>query len=302
MNGLVGVPEDEEEADQEDDGVEGDPECVGPAVVGELYERMIIDAVIEILEVEHVHGKMDAERQGGQDQYGEDDVLDQVVEPGHAEQVGFLVLARHLGDMGEVVADPGIHAFFLVAHDQMPDGDDGEDGGQLEVPPYEDEQGSEDEPGKGHDHRDARHRQGDPSKDAVALVRLFSSSEADQELPAEKEDQEGREEDVHQGIGHEEHAATDDDDGGEDGGEIELDAVLELFGLQADEECGDDGRQQPYEGVGEAECLGVEHAVVAESPVDQDGNQDAEQHGDIAPLLFGNHLVDGFDVFENGQE
>ena len=74
----------------------------------------------------------------------------------------------------------------------------------------------------------------------VDTVCFLSSPETDDQLPKEEEDEQGREHDVHQRVGHEEDTASDDGDGRADGGQVELHAVFELVGFQPNQQGGDD--------------------------------------------------------------
>ena len=127
--------------------------------------------------------------------------------------------------------------------------------------------------------------------------------EAGQKLPDEKDNQQGREEEVQHRIGQEDGAAADDANGHKDGRKIEPHTVFELLWLQPDEQCGYDGGEQPHEGVGEPDGLLVQ--VVFDKiggVVEDDKKQDASQQGQITSLLFGDGFLDGFDEKEDGQE
>ena len=62
VKGSVDIAKHEEQADNEQNPVERHPECVGTAVVDKLNEILVVDVVVQVLEVEHIEGQMEAER------------------------------------------------------------------------------------------------------------------------------------------------------------------------------------------------------------------------------------------------
>ena len=246
---------------------------------------------------------METERERHQRKHGKHHFFDEIVEPSGAEKQSLLVFSAYVGDMLAVMVDAAFHPLFLITADEVPDGGHGVDGGQLEIPPDEDEQGGKDVACNGQQECHARGRKRSPAHEAVALFGKFAMLEAGQKLPDEKDNQQGREDEVQHRIGYENRAASDDSYSHEDGRQVEPHAVFELLRLQPDEQGGYDGGKQPHEGIGELDGLLV-HVVFDKigGVVENDKNQDASQQGQITSLLLGDGFLDGFDEMENGQE
>ena len=185
--------------------------------------------------------------------------------------------------------------------DQVEDGEDGMDGRQLEVPPDQDKQRGEDIARDGHAQSRAGGHQREPAKEAVAAIDFLRVAQAGEQLPDEEGDQDWREDEVHQRVGHEDDTAPNYGQGGAEDRQVEFDAVFQLPRLQTEEQRDEDGLQQPEEGVGELRG-DAQHSVAPDEAVDDDGNEDAQQQGEINTLPSGQLVFQRLDITEHGDE
>ena len=135
VQGAVDVAEHEEQANQDKDAVERKPEGIDAAVIDKLHEVVVVDAVVQILEVEHVECQMEAEGDRQQTYHGEYHFLDQIIEPGGPEHQRLFAWTRDEGDAGAVILDAWFHPLIPILDNQMEYGEEGVDGRQLEIPP-----------------------------------------------------------------------------------------------------------------------------------------------------------------------
>ena len=290
VDGFVQVTEHQEHLYKEEDAENGNLEFAL------AQEGLLEDGQVQVPEFEHAQGPIGADGQGAQGHQGNDDLTDEVVEPAGTEKQFFLVLSGYVGDFGVVGLHTLVQPFLLVQEQQFPDRGNRQDQGQLEVPPYQDDEGHEDVTHQTDNDGNGRNGEGNPANDGVCPVCLSAALQVGDELPQRHPQEQGREEQVHEGIGHKQHSATDDKQGRENSGQVYPDTAGELGGFQPDEEGRIDGHQQAQERVHDAD--GLARGVVFDALVAKDKEHDtAQQQRQVALLLFGHPLFQRLDEF-----
>ena len=254
MQGTADIAEQEEQTDQHKDAVERQSECVGTAIADQLHEVLVIDVPEQVIEVEHVESEADTGWDRQQCHDGNHHILDQIVKPSGAKHQGLLARSRNEINARTVVVEAFGHPFLAILDDKIQDGVNDLDVSQLEVPPHQNKQRGEDIACDGHTRCSAKSQQREPTKETVEAVHFLGVLQAGIELPEEENDKNGREDEIHQRVGHKDHTEADDCQSHAKGGHIHLESMLQQIGIQPEHQSKEDGRQQPKVGIGKTCC------------------------------------------------
>ena len=192
--------------------------------VGE--EGFLADAV----HLEDLGGPVDADEEAADGEDGHEGEVDEVVGPGLGD-----VLAR------DVVA-------LLVHRHEIVEAGDGGDGGQLEGPPDEDLYAEEGVAHPGGDAGDDHHDGGEVGVDDVLQGESALVTAHHPQLPHDEEEQQGREDEVEDAVGHQDDTQHDDEGGEHHQGGVDVGGMQHLAPFEADVEREEDDLEEPGHG------------------------------------------------------
>ena len=123
--------------------------------------------------------------------------------------------------------------------------EDGKNHGQLEVPPDENEQGQEGVAEEGKEECYEVNGQRYPAQSAVDGGCLSAFAYAEDQLPQHGQGQDGRKQEIDEGIRHKDDAADNDDERQDKGGNVEPETVVDFLRFHPQQHRPGNGNEQP---------------------------------------------------------
>ena len=241
LEGVGQIAEHEEQRDHEDDLGKGQVD-----VALDVQERIVVILLEHAVEVEHAGSHGDAERDGQDQEDGEQRLLRQGMGPGHGDEV-FVRLVREVGMFVDEMLLGVADMPHIVDVQEVIDRRDRLEDGQLEDPPDEELHAEQDVARQGDDRRGHQDQEGYPAVEYIPARKRLPVMEQGPSLQQGEDQQDGREQDVQQAVGDEGDPQRDHDEAQQQNREIQADALAHPLVLQADDQRDQDGRQHPGE-------------------------------------------------------